>query len=213
MGQVTNPLADLQVQTEELWDAAAPRERRGGNHISAKQADLITKLVSEKDTSALLSQNELSNFPAFLNSLTGGWGGTGSKLIDALFNAPYRPREASTTSVVEADTVLPPAGYFGVAGKRYKVDAPEAGKWAGWIFFKSGSDYYEQQKLGSVSPGGSYRGKAEDVFRTIASDPKAAAEEYARITGACYVCNRKLEDPTSVSLGIGPVCRQGGGAY
>ena len=204
MAQVTNPFEGLQV----VKTTTPPR--RKGKTISAKQAALIQKLVQEKDVLGIINPKHLQTpdaFTEFLNSLTGGWEGTGSKLIDALFQAPYKKR---TNVDVEPETNLPPAGYYGVDGKRYKIDRPE-GKWAGWLFFKSGSDYHEQQKLGSVRPGDAYRGKAEEIFRTIAQDPKAAAQEYAQITNNCYVCNRKLEDPTSVSLGIGPICRNGGG--
>lgn len=98
-----------------------------------------------------------------------------------------------------------PAGYYGVEGKRYKIDKPNR-KWAGWLFFKTGSDYYDQVKLGSARPGEKYSGKAAEVFEAIVADPEAALKEYARITGSCGICNRTLEDPVSVARGIGPVC-------
>lgn len=199
MSAVANPFAGLPV-------ANAPKV--SPYKISDKQVALIRKLVAEKDVSALLSERELDNFDVFLRTLTGGWGGTGSQLIDALFNAPRKAVKVELAEGEEATTVTSPAGYYGVDGKRYRIDRPTKGNWAGWTFFKTGSDYYEQKKLGSVPPGGAYRGKAADTFAAIQADPQAAAVEYARITSRCGICNRKLEDDESVARGIGPICAE-----
>ena len=198
-----NPLEGLAVQTRP-----APTSGVRAYPLSPKQEALIARLLTEKDLTGI-------DVPVSLHSLTGGWNGTGSALIEKLFKAPRvgagnaEPRLSGASGLTtEADQgSLIPTGYYGVDGKRYKVDVPTRGKWAGWTFFKTGSDYYDQVRLGGVRPGGTYKGKAEEVFNTIAADPAAAGREYARITGACYACNRKLEDPTSVELGIGPVCR------
>lgn len=117
-------------------------------------------------------------------------------------------QEAEQAAAADAEDQYPslPAGYYGVDGKRYKIDKPTRNKWAGWLFFKTGSDYYDQQRLGSARPGEKYSGKAAEVFEAIVADPEAALKEYARITGSCGICNRKLEDPESVARGIGPVC-------
>lgn len=36
-----------------------------------------------------------------------------------------------------------------------------------------------------------------------------AGKTYALASGNCYVCGRTLTDPTSIQLGIGPICREG----
>ena len=45
------------------------------------------------------------------------------------------------------------------------------------------------------------------VLQAIAADPLRAAVEYGRSTGNCACCGRGLTDPTSVELGIGPICK------
>lgn len=207
-----NPLEGLTVQEP------ARRVKPSGKPVSDKQRSLILSLMDERDTSGLkhFPHGEDDDIDAFVDGLIGGWGGSASQLIDDLFAAPYQGAAEEP-----AETDLPGPGYFGVDGKRYVIDRPDTGKWAGWLFLKTGSDYHDQQRLGSVKPGGpfveswrggSYKGRATEVFQAIQADEQAAREEYARITGRCYACNRKLEDPLSVSLGIGPVCRAGGGS-
>jgi hypothetical protein len=42
------------------------------------------------------------------------------------------------------------------------------------------------------------------------ADPLAAARENGVLTGRCSCCGRPLTDPTSISYGIGPICRERG---
>jgi hypothetical protein len=49
-------------------------------------------------------------------------------------------------------------------------------------------------------------GKLIEALRVLAGDPKAAALAYAKESGKCYHCDRKLTTPESVAAGIGPVC-------
>ncbi len=199
----TNPLDGLQVTTSP----------EPSDFLSGKQWDFIATLIAERDVSALdpvkheglIEAVEDEVWDTFIGHYSKG---EASQVIDALLAAPH-----DQIVSVEGETFdVEGGGYFGHDDRRYRIDAPTEGKWAGWIFFKTGSEYHDQQRLGSVRPSGGYRDKAEGVFRAIVADLQAAREEYARITGRCYVCNRTLEDPVSVSLGIGPVCRQGGGS-
>jgi len=104
-----------------------------------------------------------------------------------------------------------PAGYYAIPGgdTRLKVvvNKPTSGRWDGFTFVHDGAEYGSRTKYGMQAPDGTYKGKIEDQLRTIAGDPEAAGRAYAAITANCYRCNRKLEDETSVELGIGPVCR------
>ena len=104
-----------------------------------------------------------------------------------------------------------PAGYYAVpdGDTRLKVvvNKPTSGKWEGFIFVHDGAEYGSRTKYGMQSPDGTYRGKIEDQLAKISADPDAAGREYASLTANCYRCNRKLEDETSVELGIGPICR------
>lgn len=104
-----------------------------------------------------------------------------------------------------------PAGYYAIPGgdTRLKVvvNKPTSGRWDGFTFVHDGAEYGSRIKYGMQAPDGTYKGKIEDQLRTIAGDPEAAGRAYAAITANCYRCNRKLEDETSVELGIGPICR------
>lgn len=103
-------------------------------------------------------------------------------------------------------------GYYSIDETRYIIDVPSQGKWKDWTFLKTGSDYHENRLMLSMAPDGMISSRATDharqVLARIMADPVAAMLEYASITGRCGVCGRKLEDPTSVALGIGPVCIQ-----
>lgn len=104
-----------------------------------------------------------------------------------------------------------PSGLYGVPDGdtrlKVRVNHVTSGKWEGFTFVDDGGEYGAQTKYGMQRPDGTYRGKIEDQLRKILADIGEAQQEYARLTGRCYVCNRKLEDETSVELGIGPICR------
>lgn len=100
-------------------------------------------------------------------------------------------------------------GYYAVDGKRYVMDMPQEGKWKGWTFLSTGSDYHNRKRLLMLNPDGEYMLKTERglaVYAAIVADPMGAMLAYGQITGRCGVCGRKLEDPVSVQLSIGPVC-------
>ena len=108
-------------------------------------------------------------------------------------------------------------GYYAVdlgqGFKRYRLDVGRKGsRWEGWYFLKTGSDYWEQQSMCMVKPDGTFHDKTSDhaklVWAAIVADPIAAMLAYSSITGVCGVCGRKLEVPTSVAIGIGPICLQ-----
>jgi hypothetical protein len=85
----------------------------------------------------------------------------------------------------------------------YQVDQPTKGRWVGYTFLKEihlrGSDNGER----SIRD----REEREKVLLAIAADADALSR-YGRETGTCGCCHRTLTDPESVSLGIGPICRQ-----
>jgi hypothetical protein len=104
-----------------------------------------------------------------------------------------------------------PAGFYAVpdGDTRLKVvvNRPTSGRWENFTFVHDGAEYGSRTKYGMQAPDGTYKGKIEDQLAKIVADPDAAGREYADLTANCYRCNRKLEDETSVELGIGPICR------
>lgn len=88
--------------------------------------------------------------------------------------------------------------------------APDTGKNAGALYVKGEDDAY----LGKIV-GGKYLATREAEAAGIVSrvaetmrDPLALAIAYGKRTGNCSCCGRKLSDPTSVAMGIGPVCAE-----
>lgn len=98
-----------------------------------------------------------------------------------------------------------PAGRYAIPGadgqmRFYKVDRPEEGKWAGWVFVKvqAGDDLWP------------VRDKAERarILSEIGKDARAASVAYGQEIGACGICGRTLTDAESRANGIGPVCAE-----
>lgn len=103
-----------------------------------------------------------------------------------------------------------PGGYYAVDDKRYHVSTPSKGKWKGWTFLATGSDYHSRKTIAMVRPNGTFTARTSDhgkaVYNVIAKDPREAMAAYGKITGTCGKCGRKLEDEESRARGIGPVC-------
>jgi hypothetical protein len=53
--------------------------------------------------------------------------------------------------------------------------------------------------------------RAEFALDQIEADPKAAASADGILTGRCSCCSRPLTDPTSIEIGIGPICLEKAG--
>ncbi|HEX8883801.1 MAG TPA: DUF6011 domain-containing protein [Noviherbaspirillum sp.] len=88
---------------------------------------------------------------------------------------------------------------------RFSPAKPE-GKNPGAIYVKAGGEY-----MGKIADAKFYPVKAcSDAQRAeivaTASSPKEAAIAYGKKTGCCACCGRELTDPTSVEMGIGPIC-------
>lgn len=102
-------------------------------------------------------------------------------------------------------------GYYAVDGNRYHISLPIKGKWKDWMFLATGSDYHDRKTMVMRKPDGSFvfkSARGEEILSAILADPIGCMQAYGAITGRCAVCQRKLEDPESVRLGIGPVCIQ-----
>ena len=127
-----------------------------------------------------------------------------SEIIDWLDKLPYK---AGGGAPINTDLDLDDLGEgrYAVGDTLFLIQKPEAGRWAGWVFVKNGSEYADE-RYGSQKPGGKYRGTNADLISTIVEDPMGAMRHYGATTGRCGVCGRTLEDEVSVARGIGPVC-------
>lgn len=165
---------------------------------SVRQRDLILKLMEGRRTDGLewagLIIEMIRRWPDDWHTRLSSR--QASSLLDDLFAAPRVPR-MPPKQVVSAEVV--PAGKYKVGDRLVRVDRPESGGWVGWVFVEDITHAAERLK----------RADADAVLTEIAAvGAEAAAAEYGKATGECGVCSRRLTDPVSVALGIGPICRK-----
>lgn len=156
------------------------------NGTSSRQIIKSILSTDEHTATALVS-------PAPAEGGAGGGGGGGGVDLLALFDG----LSERTMYVADPD----PDG----SRQLFQIHTPDSGKWAGWVFVKSGSAY-GGGRFGSQRPNGTYTGQHEDILTRIAADREAALVRYGHLTSTCGVCHRKLENGDSVARGIGPDC-------
>jgi len=132
--------------------------------------------------------------------------------------------EGVSPSVTEGESEYAlPVGYFTVAftdgdHRTFRVKDIVSGKLAGRriISYLAGpnneSDYVG---CGFVTASGvslwrrfGSESSLVQAIEVLSGDPAAAQMGYAMESGNCYRCGRLLTDPESITLGIGPVCRE-----
>jgi hypothetical protein len=90
--------------------------------------------------------------------------------------------------------------------------APSHGRNMGYLYVKDDGEY-----AGKISPDGDWMpvGTARPGITAelieIAKDPFGATVKHGKETGQCSCCGRKLTNPESIRLGIGPICRENWG--
>lgn len=88
-----------------------------------------------------------------------------------------------------------------------RIDRPQRGKWAGFVFVRLVVGGGADQRLGTQGPGRLYQGGAQHVLRAVLEDPMAAIARFGQEIGKCGICGLTLTDEESRRIGIGPVCR------
>jgi hypothetical protein len=84
--------------------------------------------------------------------------------------------------------------------------APVHGKNAGAVYVKRGPDYQGKIMAGSFVPSSGCAPATADAVVAVAQDPRGEAVKHGKLTGVCSCCGRKLTDPVSIEMGIGPIC-------
>lgn len=137
---------------------------------------------------------------------------------DAQPKAPTSARSTAIdcTKVVAAFTTAQANGKAKpkllIGGLKF-TNAPATGKNAGSIYVKTRhTDDAPSQYLGKITGATYYPTRdatAEHIAAvvTIAADPAAAAIAHGLKTTQCSCCGATLDNPESVRLGIGPICR------
>ena len=87
--------------------------------------------------------------------------------------------------------------------------APDTGRNPGALYVTDEQKEYLGKLVGTTfHPMRNAPASVGDALRAIAEDPKEAAVRWGRKTGRCSCCGRELTDPTSVAMGIGPICAE-----
>ena len=85
--------------------------------------------------------------------------------------------------------------------------APDTGANAGAIYVKQDGEYLGKVANGLFRPTLACEPATKARVIAVASDPHNAAKAYGAKTGSCACCGRELVNGESISLGIGPICR------
>jgi hypothetical protein len=176
----------LEGQDWSSFAISLARQYRSTGRLSEKQVKAAKSMRSKMET----QKTDTRTGPATRNI---------SPAID--------PRKATDLDLSDLKS-----GYYAVpeGDTRLKVRIArptQASKWHGWIFVSDGGEYGNRRNYGKQAPSGKYQGEISEALTAIMADPLAAQLAYGKLTGTCGSCGRKLEDETSVALGIGPVCR------
>lgn len=120
-----------------------------------------------------------------------------SKAIDSLKAAPWLTPKAPGTAQDAPKADLVPVGFYSKEGIVYKVREGKADP----------SRRYALAFQVTGAKGGYAFAKGAMAKLTLAD--KLTLAEAARMghqTGCCCICGRELTDPSSIAMGIGPVC-------
>jgi hypothetical protein len=180
------------AHTERVADHLAPQ-------YSAKQADFVKSLASERNTSSLPA--------AAARTLTAVQRGLyaskreASALIDELKALPKDPalRPPNTTGLGALYDQVPDGRYAvehgGQPVRFYRVATSEA-TGRRWMMVQASDDLH---RIG-------YQQKVEALTQVLADGVQVAMERYGRELGHCGHCGRTLTNDESITRGIGPVC-------
>jgi hypothetical protein len=130
--------------------------------------------------------------------------------------APSAPQKPATLPVPQLAALIAPDRFAGlqVAGLAFRLRNDPADL----IWVKDGGDLVGviDRTTAEFKPVRAGLRNREGYLTAVAAievDPRKALEDHGTRTGRCGCCGRLLTDPTSVSIGVGPVCRSKSGWY
>jgi hypothetical protein len=166
--------------------APRPAPKRDNTQPSIKQVNLLHSLLNERsfDLDAWLTAEGIDS----LGELTGGRGGTASKLITALFAATRKDGQDTTKR-----SFTPEEGFYRKGQDIVRVRISKGGNWYAQLGVKV---------VGRKSLRWDYLGHRIN----LADAERMSEAEAGRFYGYCMLCGALLEDPDSIERGVGPVC-------
>ena len=121
------------------------------------------------------------------------------------------PKETVNAGAIEA--LLGTAKNSGIKRPVFRADglafslAPLNGRNAGAVYVKEVNGSYMGKIAGGIFvPSSDAPASVASTIIAVAADPRGTAIAFGKETGNCACCGRPLSDPTSVELGIGPIC-------
>ena len=110
---------------------------------------------------------------------------------------------SSITNLLDNAAVKRPI--FRAAGLSFSM-APLNSKNFGSVYVKADGVYQGKIAGGTFMASNACNPETPDAVVAVAKDPRGEAIKHGKMTGACSCCGRKLSDPVSVELGVGPIC-------
>jgi hypothetical protein len=177
--------------------------RDSGPMATERQVSYLEGLRDGKDLSSLSPEQvawlEDADFTQVRKSRA-------SDIISKLTELPWRPREKNNSLFKEMWDIGVATGRYAIPGddgalRFYSVKRDEE-RVAVWVDVWASDARYPIRAIP----------QRVEILKAIAADPDAGPR-FGREIGRCYVCGRTLTDETSRALGIGPICRGGGGGH
>lgn len=129
---------------------------------------------------------------------------------EARTQAPSRSQEVDVSLLWAAFQKAKDAGNNEITLRFEKLVIFEARKHPGTLYVKAGqgfdATYYGKIVDGRFFPSRECTPEVQAHIVLVASDPAAAARVYGHTSGQCSCCGRRLDNPKSVAMGIGPIC-------
>jgi len=178
--QAEKPWSDFLAGKDVTCMDLADKLERFGTYASPKQADFARKLV--------------------------GWAQPQQAVA-----APQKPVAESLPAFPAVAALFAPDRFSRFSVGMLALSRSNDGdvvwvKWQGTLvgMMSPGSGTFRWKRYLSLSP--ALKQDVLDMLAHVEQDPQGAASADGLLTGRCSCCGRELTDPTSIALGIGPVC-------
>jgi hypothetical protein len=183
-----------QSRNAETCADMAVKLARYGSFVSAKQADYAAKLCEWAGTESI---HHPANVPA-----------AAPQKPVVTFPAYQPPVAAPAASCPNLSALVALDGFARFTVGKLQLTLKNDGsliwvKWDGRIAgrIQNGTYIESRRYLAAYA-----LSQARAELERVEADPKAAAAADGILTGRCSCCSRPLTDPTSIALGIGPIC-------
>lgn len=199
-----NRKADAILKVQQVFDAQYPGVIDMAREF-ARTSEFMRDLVDQYGRGKLLSERQVEAIRKF-----------------AAKRAEFQAQRSAEREKLAAEVDLAPihamfdkAREAGLKRLQYRAEgliikpAPSFSANAGALYVKTTDDLYIGKVVGNkFHPNRDATQSNKEALLNIAKNPVDAAKAYGKLTGSCSCCGRTLTDPTSIELGIGPICAE-----